>query len=170
VSLFELDLPELFDFKESVLAQQGAIPKCSRTVVAGDLRDNWSTRLIAAGFMPKVPSAWVAEGVLAYLSNNDAVRLLTTVGELSEPGSELSLEYDEPGEDSPLNHVRAIRGMDTVTSMWQGGLNVDPRDWLRRYDWQVRAYDRVSLGERYRRVLAHAAGGYLIAMREPDPC
>jgi methyltransferase (TIGR00027 family) len=55
--LFEVDLPDLFVFKEKVLAQQDATPKCSRTVVGIDLRENGPTRLSAAGFEPNVPSA-----------------------------------------------------------------------------------------------------------------
>ena len=37
VQLFELDLPEIFTFKEQVLAREGAKPVCQRTVVEADL-------------------------------------------------------------------------------------------------------------------------------------
>jgi methyltransferase (TIGR00027 family) len=64
--LFEVDLPELFVFKERVLAQQGAAPRCSRTVVGIDLREDWPARLTDAGFDPNVPSVWTAEGLLPF--------------------------------------------------------------------------------------------------------
>jgi len=41
VRLFELDLPELCAFKEEVLAQEDARSRCSRQVVAVDVREDW---------------------------------------------------------------------------------------------------------------------------------
>lgn len=161
--VFELDLPNLFTFKEAVLAQQHATPKCARTVVAVDLRDDWAAELVAAGFALDVPSVWTAEGLLAYLSNDDAERLLTRVGELSATGSELSFEYDEFAADSTLSQVRAMPGMEQVASMWEGGLAAHPGQWLSGHGWQVRTHDRASLAQTYRRPLADATGGFITA-------
>jgi methyltransferase (TIGR00027 family) len=117
VRIFELDLPELFAFKERVLAEQGATPRCERQVVPVDLREDWPARLTAAAFEPSAPTAWAAEGLLAYLSNDDAVRLLTAVGDLSASESQLSFEYDEFADNAPLSQVRAMPGMQEVASM-----------------------------------------------------
>jgi len=164
--VFELDLPNLFAFKETVLAQQHATPKCARTVVAFDLRDDWPAALTAAGFEPGLSSAWAAEGLLAYLSNDDAARLLTAVGELSANGSRLAFEYDDFAEDSTLSHVRAMPEMQEVASMWEGGLIDDPADWLREHGWHVRAHDRATLAASYGRPLADGAtGGFVTALR-----
>jgi methyltransferase (TIGR00027 family) len=131
----------LFAFKERVLAEQGAMPRCERQVVPVDLRKDWPARLIAAGFDPNVSSAWVAEGLLVYLSNEDAVRLLMAVGELSTSASQLSFEYDEFAEDSTLSQARAMPGMEEVASMWRGGLSERPEEWLRQHNWQVHTSD-----------------------------
>jgi methyltransferase (TIGR00027 family) len=164
--VFELDLPNLFGFKETVLAQQHATPKCARTVVAVDLRDDWPAQLVAAGFDRGVPSAWTAEGLLAYLSNDDADRLLTRVGELSATGSELSFEYDDFAADSTLSHLRAMPAMQEVASMWEGGLIEQPAKWLSGHGWQVRTHDRASLAQTYRRPLSDATGGFVTATRQ----
>jgi methyltransferase (TIGR00027 family) len=164
--VFELDLPNLFAFKESVLTQQHATPKCTRRVVAVDLRDDWPTQLVAAGFEPDLPSAWTAEGLLAYLSNDDAARLLTSIGDQSATGSELSFEYDDFAADSTLSQVRAMPGMEEVASLWEGGLAEPPGDWLRSRGWQVRTHDRASLARSYRRPLADATGGFVTATRK----
>jgi methyltransferase (TIGR00027 family) len=164
--LFELDLPNLFAFKETVLAQQQATPKCARTIVAVDLRDDWPAQLIAAGFDPDVPSAWTAEGLLAYLSNDDAVRLLTAVGELSTKDGQLSLEYDDFADDSTLSQVRAMPGMQEVASMWEGGLIEHPAERLSRHGWQVRTAARAALASTYKRSLADATGGFVTATRQ----
>src|SRR5205823_2732807 len=50
VRLFELDLPELFRFKESVLAARGVVANCERVTIGVDLRAGWATPLAAAGF------------------------------------------------------------------------------------------------------------------------
>jgi len=164
--VFELDLPELFAFKEKVLAQQGATPRSSRSIVAVDLRADWSGRLTAAGFDPNVRCAWAAEGLLAYLSNDEALRLLSTVSELSAAGSELSFEYDDFADDSTLSQVRAMPEMQEVASMWRGGLNDGPGDWLRRHDWHVRTSDRATLAANYGRELSgDLTGGFVIATR-----
>lgn len=164
--VFELDLPGLFEFKERVLAQQGAAPRCARQVVGVDLREDWPARLVAVGFEAGAPTAWTAEGLLAYLSNDDVVRLFTAVGELSTKGSQLAFEYDEFAQDSTLSQVRAMPGMQEVASMWEGGMSEDPAAWLRRHDWQVRMPDRAMLAVSYGRSLSESAtGGFLSAVR-----
>ncbi|MER6798560.1 SAM-dependent methyltransferase, partial [Amycolatopsis mediterranei] len=79
--LFELDLPEVLAFKDEVLGRHGAEPACARVVVPADLREDWAAALREAGFDPAVPTAWLAEGLLMYLTPEEAERLLTTVGE-----------------------------------------------------------------------------------------
>jgi len=166
VRVFVLDLPGLFDFKERVLAEQGAMPRCERAVVAVDLREDWPTRLTAAGFEPNASSAWVAEGLLVYLSNDDAVRLLTAVGELSPGASQLAFDYDQLDGESALGQVRAMPGMQEVASMWRGGLNQHPGIWLREHDWTVHTSDRATLATRYGRPsVGNVSGGFLTAIR-----
>jgi methyltransferase (TIGR00027 family) len=164
--VFELDLPNLFAFKEAVLARERATPNCARRVVPVDLRDDWPAALTAAGFEPGETCAWTAEGLLAYLSNDDAVHLLTTVGELSANGSRLSFEYDDFAADSTLSQVRAMPGMQEVASMWEGGLIDRPDEWLRQHGWKVRTDARATLAATYRRPLADATGGFVTAIRQ----
>jgi methyltransferase (TIGR00027 family) len=166
VRVFELDLPEVLAFKETVLARHRAEPRCARTTVAVDLRDDWPDRLTAAGFDPSVPAAWAAEGLLAYLSNDDAVRLLEAVGELSTSGSRLSLEHAEFDDDSTLTRARAVPAMSEVTSMWAGGLSEDAAHWLRRHEWQVRTYDRSMLAASHGRPMPDGlTAGFLTAVK-----
>jgi methyltransferase (TIGR00027 family) len=153
VRIFELDLPELFAFKEPVLAREGATARCERRVVAADFREDWPARLTDAGFDPAVASAWTAEGLLVYLSNDDGVRLLTAVGELSARHSELSLDYEESADTSSLNRVRAMPGMRQVTSMWQGGLSDAASEWLRDHHWRVHTYSGSDLAREYGRAV-----------------
>lgn len=163
--LFEVDLPGLFTFKEAVLEQQGATPTCSRTVVDIDLREDWSAELTATGFDPMRSSAWTAEGLLPYLSNDDAARLLTNVGELCTSGSRLSFDYDELAAGSALSKLRAAPGMEEVALMWDGGLSESPVEWMQAHGWLVTKRDRAAVASGYRRPLADPTGGFLEATR-----
>ena len=165
VRLFEVDLPELFTFKEAVLEQQVARPTCSRAVVGIDLREDWSAGLTAAGFDPMRPSAWTAEGLLPYLSNDDAARLLMNVAELSTTGSRLSFDFDEFAADSTLSKLRTAPGMEGVASMWEGGLSESPVNWMRAHGWLVTTRDRATVVSGYGRPLADPTGGFLEATR-----
>lgn len=75
--VYEVDQPEVIEFKSRTLAEQGAAPTADRRVVAVDLRDDWPTALRAAGFDPASPTAWSAEGLLGYLPPEAQDRLLT---------------------------------------------------------------------------------------------
>ncbi|WP_051163612.1 SAM-dependent methyltransferase [Nocardia brevicatena] len=127
VTVFELDLPEVFAFKEAVPAWRGAVPTCERRIVPVDLRGNWADVLAAAGFDLTVPTAWLAEGLLLYLAADEAARLLTAVGELSTPGSQLAFEHGGIAGAALLAQARGIPAMKQYTPLWQGGLGEDAK-------------------------------------------
>lgn len=82
-AVYELDLPEVFVFKDSVLAEVGAVSASERRVVPVDLRGGWTTPLLNAGLDRTLRSAWLIEGLIIYLSANEAARVLLSVGDLS---------------------------------------------------------------------------------------
>jgi methyltransferase (TIGR00027 family) len=166
VRLFELDLPEVLAFKEQVLAGRHAGARCQRAVLPADLRQDWPAALAAAGFQPAQPTAWLAEGLLVYLSAEQAAGLLAAVGELSAPTSRLAFEHGDVAAASLLARARAIPAMDPFTSLWKGGLGADAPDWLARRGWQVRLHDRAALAAAYGRAApASSGGGFLTAVR-----
>lgn len=92
VRLFELDLPDVLAFKERVLVERSAVAGCERTAIAVDLRTNWAVPLRRAGLATAEATAWLAEGLLIYLSESEAVTLLDRVGALSAAGSRVAFE------------------------------------------------------------------------------
>ncbi|WP_285486490.1 class I SAM-dependent methyltransferase [Amycolatopsis taiwanensis] len=164
--LFELDLPDVLEFKESVLARQSAKPRCTRTVIPVDLRDEWSGKLLAAGFRRTKPTVWLAEGLLIYLSYDEAERLLITVDELSAPGSQVSFEHRPQNADEILSRARVVPGAEHLTSLWKGGLGGRSVAWLEKRGWQVRAHPRSSLAAAYGRPSGETSdAGFLTATR-----
>ncbi|WAC93992.1 class I SAM-dependent methyltransferase [Mycobacterium sp. Aquia_213] len=104
--VFEIDQPEVIQFKNSTLADLGAQPTTELRVVPIDLRHDWPTALREKGFDASQPSAWIAEGLLAFLPPDAQDRLLDNITGFSTAGSRLAAEIfgarsDESGEPAP---------------------------------------------------------------------
>src|SRR5262249_44788696 len=56
--VYEVDMPDVIEFKTSTLNKLGAKPTAQRRTVAVDLRDDWAAALQAAGFDPHAAAAW----------------------------------------------------------------------------------------------------------------
>ncbi|MEO3809883.1 SAM-dependent methyltransferase [Sphaerisporangium sp. B11E5] len=92
VRVFEVDYPEVLAAKEHVLARLGAAPRCAgHHLVGADLAEpGWGDRLLAAGYDPGGPSAWILEGLLYYLDEVDVRALLRRVRALTAPGATMT--------------------------------------------------------------------------------
>jgi methyltransferase (TIGR00027 family) len=123
-TVYEIDQPQVIEFKSRTLAEMGAQPTAYRRTVAIDLRDDWPAALRAAGFDPDQPTAWSAEGLLGYLPPEAQDRLLDTVTALSAPGSRIATE-SLPRRDDALRE-RLREHMRTVSERWRKhGLDLD---------------------------------------------
>jgi methyltransferase (TIGR00027 family) len=91
--VYEVDMPEVIEFKTLTLSGLGAEPTAERRTVAVDLRDDWAAALQAAGFDPQAPAAWSAEGLLVYLPDEAQDALFDHITALSAPGSRLAFEF-----------------------------------------------------------------------------
>ena len=91
--VYEIDQPQVIEFKTTSLAGLGAEPTAERRAVAIDLRDDWPTALRESGFDVTRPAAWSAEGLLPYLPSEAQDRLFDNITALSAPGSRLATEH-----------------------------------------------------------------------------
>jgi methyltransferase (TIGR00027 family) len=92
-TVYELDQPEVIDFKTNTLAGLDAKPKANRVTIAIDLRDDWPKALLDNGFDLEQPTAWIAEGLLIYLPPEAQDLLFDRINELSAPGSRVATEH-----------------------------------------------------------------------------
>ena len=115
--VYEIDRPEVLEFKTRTLAGLGAEPTADRRVVPADLREDWPAALYGSGFDPRLPTAWSAEGLLGYLPPEAQDRLLDVVTGLSAPGSRLATE-NRPGS-RPGDEQRAKAGLDRISGRWR---------------------------------------------------
>jgi len=91
--VFEIDQPQVIEFKTRVLEGLGAEPAAARRTVPIDLRDDWPAALRDSGFDSGIPTAWIAEGLLIYLPPDAQDRLFDNITALSAQGSRLATEH-----------------------------------------------------------------------------
>ncbi|MGH3581349.1 MAG: class I SAM-dependent methyltransferase [Mycobacterium sp.] len=117
-TVFELDQPQVIEFKTGVLADQGAVPAIAHRPIGIDLRDDWPAALRANGFDPALPTAWIAEGLLIYLPADAQDRLLENVTALSAPGSRIAAE--NTGTITADELTKIGEQMRAAQEQWQG--------------------------------------------------
>jgi methyltransferase (TIGR00027 family) len=141
--IFEIDQPEVIAFKTRTLADLGAEPAAERTTVAIDLREDWPAALIEAGFDPKLPTAWTAEGLLVYLPPDAQDRLFDNIAGLSAPGSRIATEHMDlrniPSDwaDRLTERSRRIGSNINLAELFYSGDRNPAADYLKDHGWHI---------------------------------
>jgi methyltransferase (TIGR00027 family) len=162
-TVFEIDQPQVIDFKTQTMRELGAAPTAHRHAVAVDLRHDWPTALQRAGFDPDQPTAWSAEGLLAFLPSDAQDRLLDEITALSAPGSRLAAEnMDGRGEGAQMMQDRMHQTIDhwrehgfdlDMTDLWYFGERHDIPEYLTTRGWTTQLIPMTEL---------YAASGVLL--------
>jgi len=120
-TVYEIDRPEVIDFKTQVLRGLGAKLTANRCAVGVDLRQDWLTALRRVGFDAGLPTVWIAEQLLVgYLPPAAQDRLLHDVTAASAPGSWFAADHMPTWTPLQLQEGRAF-----VDRWRQQGLDVD---------------------------------------------
>eukprot|EP00747_Dinoflagellata_sp_TGD_P205620 gnl/TRDRNA2_/TRDRNA2_79350_c0_seq2.p1 gnl/TRDRNA2_/TRDRNA2_79350_c0~~gnl/TRDRNA2_/TRDRNA2_79350_c0_seq2.p1 ORF type:complete len:339 (-),score=52.69 gnl/TRDRNA2_/TRDRNA2_79350_c0_seq2:547-1563(-) len=135
--VFEVDQQTTFDVKEPLL-QGEKLSVMSRAVVGTDFSDassnavnpQWSRDLQVRGFDPNVPTVWLLEGLMMYLSISDQKALIEVVGRLSAPGSvvfhdAISKTYER--QRISVAGAPFIGGSDEYIELWAELGGFDPK-------------------------------------------
>jgi methyltransferase (TIGR00027 family) len=146
--VYEVDQPEVIEFKTRTLNDLGAKPTADLRVVGVDLRNDWPATLRAKGFDVATPTAWIAEGLLVYLPPNAQDQLFDNIASLSAPGSRLATEF------VPSTDIFSDERSQGRTERWRRlGITVDMKElvyhgershligYLEAGGWQVTADD-----------------------------
>jgi methyltransferase (TIGR00027 family) len=175
--VFEVDQPEVIEFKTRTLTDLGAHPSADRRTVSIDLRDDWPAALKAAGFDPDAPTAWIAEGLLVYLPPEAQDRLFDEVTALSAPGSRLATEHMDMtslpadwAQKLTERSQRAGSNIDLADLFYLGERN-GAADYLSERGWRtdVRNIDDAFAANGFERPddeLSWMGGGYLTAIKD----
>jgi methyltransferase (TIGR00027 family) len=164
-TVYEIDQPQVLDYKSSTLAESGATPSADRREVAIDLREDWPAALRAAGFDPAQRTAWLAEGLLMYLPAEAQDKLFTQIGELSPAGSRVSAETAPTHSDERREQMRERfkkvaeeigieQSVDVGELMYRDDNRADVADWLNSHGWRATAQNSLDEMERVGRRVA----------------
>jgi len=153
--VYELDQPQVIEFKTTTLAGIGAEPTATRRTVPVDLRQDWPAALKAAGLDLTAPTAWLAEGLLIYLPPEAQDRLFDNITDLSAPGSTIATEFVPGIVDFDAERVREMSGVfrehgvdvDIASLVYAGERN-HVVDYLRAKGWDVEGVTRTELFRR----------------------
>lgn len=154
--VYEVDQPDVIEFKTRTLADLGASPTAERRTVPVDLREDWPAAMRAAGLDPNRPIAWCAEGLLIYLPQEAQDRLFDSIHELSAPGSTVATEFVPGMRDFDPEKARAAAdtfsrlGLEMdMPSLVYHGERTSAADYLATKGWQMTGVPRTELFARY---------------------
>jgi methyltransferase (TIGR00027 family) len=157
--VFEIDLPEVLEFKEQVVRAEGWRPSCERIAVPVDLSEDWSRPLGDAGFDVGTQVAWLAEGLLAYLSPEASDSLVVRAAELSVPGSRLGLTLASPRRLQAWReaHPDATSSQGDYVALWRSAGPEQAIEWLASHGWHAEVFDMAERAASYGRPLEQDA-------------
>jgi methyltransferase (TIGR00027 family) len=137
--VFELDQPRVLEFKREVLAAHGDAPTAERREVPVDLRNDWPQALRDSGFDPSKPSAWIAEGLLIYLSATAQHQLFAGIDSLAAPGSHVAVEEAVPLDaevfEAKREEERATGDGDTFFNLVYNEQHAPAHEWFGSRGW-----------------------------------
>lgn len=125
--IYEVDQPQVLEFKQRILAESEVSATAKYVPVPVDLRDDWPKALKANGFDHNEPTAWAAEGLLPFLTDDARTQLFDRIELYSARGSRIGAES---GADE----------------------HSDISCWLCSRHWEVNATAAADLMSRYHRV------------------
>jgi methyltransferase (TIGR00027 family) len=108
--VYEVDHPASQQDKRARVADLSPVAGALRWVPVDFGRDRLGDTLDAAGHNADVPTSWVWEGVVAYLSRPDVEATVAAVAARSAPGSSLVVNYQAPSIAAAAGRIVA-RGM-----------------------------------------------------------
>jgi methyltransferase (TIGR00027 family) len=159
-TVYEIDQPKVIDFKSKTMTAIGATRTAQRRAVSIDLREDWPAALRRSGFDETQPTAWSAEGLLAYLPPEAQDRLFDNITALSAPGSQLATEYHPDSGATVAERAKAMgsqwqqHGLDVdLSQLFYAGERSPVVDYLTGHGWQVSARSRPEVFADYGREL-----------------
>ena len=159
--VYEIDQQAVIGFKTGTLSALGAEPAAEHRPVAVDLRDDWPAALRANGFDASQPTAWSAEGLLAYLPPDAQDRLFDHITALSANGSRLATEFHPDGPAAMAERQKVMadqwkqRGLDLdLSTLMYHGERTPATDYLAAHGWRLSTQTRTEVFAAYGREMA----------------
>ncbi len=137
--VYELDYLEVLAYKTKLL--KNAKLSCKHHLIAADLTQTWEEQLLSAGYSPELPSVWLIEGLLMYLSEAQVHTLLRSVSDLSAQGSQIGLD---------LINIKSLE-YEPYQGYFRFGCDT-PEALLAQYGWQAEVTQPGEEGANFARI------------------
>jgi methyltransferase (TIGR00027 family) len=137
---FEIDQDEVLEPKQAILDSHGSLPRCKRITVPIDLKHDWTTALMQAGFDRNRPAAFLVEGVLIYLKPRAAKSLLKSLSAIAAPGSWLGTDIASADFLKESSRRSLLARLRKDGCAWRFGVN-DAPSFVERFGWRA-SYSR----------------------------
>lgn len=162
--VYEIDQPKVLDFKAETLRAHSAASVARDVFIPIDLRQDWPSALLQAGFDAARPTAWLAEGLLPYLSSAAQDLLFERVHRLSAPDSRIAVEafgaeyFDEEKireRRAKMQEMRdavakSVGEMTDVSDLFFNESHADVAEWLSDHGWEVSSDTSAELMARHK--------------------
>jgi methyltransferase (TIGR00027 family) len=150
--VYEIDQPKVLAFKLETLESHDVTPIATHVSVGIDLRQDWPTALVDAGFDPTLSTSWSAEGLLPYLTAEAQDLLFDRIQALSARGSRIAVEAFTNDFFSAESFARRQEQMEQYRAIATklGGKDIaesgnllyeeertEVTDWLNAHGWTV---------------------------------
>jgi methyltransferase (TIGR00027 family) len=136
ITVYELDHSALLAEKHARLSRLRANPAVNVIEVGVDLAQDWLTTLCDHGFDTDTSTLWVVEGLLFFLTEDQAGILLDTMAAASAAGSKLAVDLTSA---SLLRHPMTQDFLDALRAdgtPWCFGTD-DPAAFLHDHGWSI---------------------------------
>jgi len=153
IKFFEVDFPEIFEFKLQALASLNAVNQFDYRSISADMSlSDWPDSLIAQGFDVNEPTFWLLEGLIGYLTEDEADLMLQKISQvLSAKNSRLVATFLTPLTKS-RNELHRF-------------FPENPLAWVSRYGWSGVQTDIHEIGQQLGRPLLESTmEGYFIVV------
>ncbi|MFD0313533.1 SAM-dependent methyltransferase [Streptomyces flavalbus] len=141
--VFEVEHPAVLAFKERVLDLSQ--PSCGRrTLVEAEPATGWREELLATGFEPRRPTAWLCEAPMYFLPPRAVADIVGTMTELSAPGSTFGAECVSTESGSSSFVAPFLEALASTGIAWRWQLE-DPVRWWAEHGWDARVADLYTL-------------------------
>ncbi|MEU1623637.1 SAM-dependent methyltransferase [Streptomyces sp. NPDC005722] len=140
-TVFEVDQAAVLEFKHDVLKKNNRVPTCHRKTLTADVTAGFSEPLRAEGFDPTMPVIWVLEGLLMYLTEDAANRLMAEMARSSASGSVILSEYFvRPWKNPDVRYdsldAETQEAWDLLMKAFlYGPVHHRPGEWLTSHGW-----------------------------------
>jgi len=136
LTLFEVDRDDVFSWKEPILERLKASPTCDRRVVRADLTGDWTAALTSAGFDPSRPAAFLLEGLLMYLREQDVERLLEQLSAVAARGSWFAGDVINDQVLTSAFTTGMLKTLEALGCPWRFGM-AHPESYVARFGWNA---------------------------------